>query len=72
MAAAHWVASAAAENAHEDGIWAVAWSRNGQLVTGSCDELVQTFMVHGARAEKKHALRGHTLGVNGVAVAASG
>ena len=27
------------EEAHEEGIWSVGWSSNGQVVTGSCDEV---------------------------------
>ena len=30
---------------HEDGIWGCAWSPNGQIVTGSCDELVQVLLL---------------------------
>ena len=33
------------ENVHEDGIWGCAWSPNGQIVTGSCDELVQVLLL---------------------------
>ena len=58
--------SEAGEDAHDDGIWSVAWSANGQIVTGSCDEVVQTYMVHGQQIEKKHELRGHHLGVTSV------
>ena len=60
------------EDAHDDGIWSVAWSANGQIVTGSCDEVVQTYMVHGQQIEKKHELRGHHLGVTSVSVSAEG
>ena len=51
------------EDAHEEGIWSVGWSSNGQLVTGGCDELVQSFMVHSHEIEPKHELRGHQLGM---------
>ena len=60
------------DDAHDDGIWSVAWSANGQIVTGSCDEVVQTYMVHGQQIEKKHELRGHHLGVTSVSVSAEG
>ena len=60
------------ESVHEDGIWAVAWSPNGQVVTGACDEMVQTYMIHGHDIEKKHVLRGHELGVTSVSVSEGG
>ena len=64
--------SAQLANVHEDGVWAVAWSPNGQVVTGSCDELVQTYTVHGQDIQKKHQLRGHQLGVCSVSVSEGG
>ena len=70
--AAMYKSSAQLANVHEDGVWAVAWSPNGQVVTGSCDELVQTYMVHGQDIEKKHQLRGHQLGVCSVSVSEGG
>jgi WD repeat-containing protein 61 len=59
-------------DAHEDGIWCVAWSPNGQIVTGSCDELLHAFMAYGNAIERKHTLKGHILGIAAVAVSASG
>ena len=67
-----YVARPALENIHEDGVWSCAWSSNGQIVTGSCDEMVQTYMVHGQTIDKKHALRGHQLGVTSVSVSETG
>jgi len=67
-----YTSSAHLANAHEDGVWAVAWSPNGQVVTGSCDELVQTYMIRGQDIEKKHQLRGHQLGVCSVSVSEGG
>lgn len=59
-------------NAHDDGIWSAAWSSSGQLVTGSCDESVRSFMVHGAGVENKHEFSGHVLGVTSVSVTPDG
>ena len=70
--AMQYVSRVRKEDAHDDGIWSVAWSANGQIVTGSCDEVVQTYMVHGQQIEKKHELRGHHLGVTSVSVSAEG
>ena len=67
-----YTSTAQLANAHDDGVWGVAWSPNGQVVTGSCDELVQTYMIHGQDIEKKHQLRGHQLGVCSVSVAQGG
>ena len=67
-----YTSSAQLANVHEDGVWAVAWSPNGQVVTGSCDELVQTYTVHGQDIQKKHQLRGHQLGVCSVSVSEGG
>jgi len=67
-----YVSRSQALDAHEDVIWAVAWASNGQIVTGSCDELVHTFMIHDGKVERKQTLKGHSLGVNAVAVSESG
>lgn len=68
---AQYVSRSRLVDAHEDGIWCVAWSPNGQIVTGSCDELLHTFMVYGTNIERKQTLKGHTLGIAAVAVAGS-
>ena len=63
----------AVENAHDDGIWAVAWASTGQIVTGSCDETVRTFVPDADASRppaRQHTLSGHVLGVTSVAVSA--
>ena len=47
------------QDAHEDGIWSVAWSQNGQIITGSCDETVRTFTMPSQELQKRHELKGH-------------
>ena len=63
---------ASLQNAHEAGIWSVAWSSSGQLVTGSCDEHVHTYTLRNATVERKHDFPVHELGVTSVAVSADG
>jgi WD repeat-containing protein 61 len=59
-------------DAHEDGIWSVAWSANGQLITGSCDEVCSTFTCMGAELQPKHTLKGHALGITSVSCSVAG
>ena len=58
--------------AHEDGIWSVAWSPKGQIVTGACDEMVKTFTMPEQELVPLHTLKGHDLGVVSVSVASEG
>ncbi|KAJ3195583.1 WD repeat-containing protein 61 [Irineochytrium annulatum] len=48
-------------DAHEDGIWAVAWTKRDKIVTGSVDEMVKIW--HGDSLAPVQTLEGHQLGV---------
>ncbi|KAI8345918.1 WD repeat-containing protein 61-like protein [Mortierella sp. GBAus27b] len=52
------------DNAHEDGIWSVAWSSKNALVTGSLDNTVKVWDTESG--DLKGTLTGHQLGVNSV------
>ena len=55
-----------AENAHEDGIWALSWSeRSDRIMTGSVDESVKVWRA--STLEHMHTCTGHGLGVVSVA-----
>jgi WD repeat-containing protein 61 len=60
------------QDAHEEGVWSVAWSSSGQLVTGGDDETVRSFMLDatasGPSIERQHEWRGHELGITSVSV----
>ncbi|KAF9997602.1 WD repeat-containing protein 61 [Entomortierella chlamydospora] len=58
------------EDAHEDGIWSVAWSSKNTLVTGSLDNTVKVWNTE--NGELKGTLTGHQLGVNSVDTNADG
>ncbi|KAI9224580.1 WD repeat-containing protein 61-like protein [Blastocladiella britannica] len=69
------------DNAHDDGVWAVAWTGRDRLVTGSLDNTVKTWAVMAsddlskpeqARLVNKHTYVGHELGVISVTPEASG
>ena len=67
-AMAQYVSRDKLDEAHEDQIWCAAWSSDGKLVTGSCDETVRTWTVNGQQIEKKSEMKGHSLGVNSVSI----
>ncbi|KAF7723217.1 WD repeat-containing protein 61 [Apophysomyces ossiformis] len=59
------------DNAHSDGIWDVAWSKNTNYVaTGSSDATVKLW--DGSSGELKHELTGHALGVISVDASSDG
>ena len=67
------------KDAHEDGVWSLAWtpSSSGEstLLSGSVDETVKTWRVDGDSADGLAAVEeytGHTLGVVSVAAASTG
>ncbi|TPX46045.1 hypothetical protein SeLEV6574_g03463 [Synchytrium endobioticum] len=57
-------------NAHEDGIWAVAWSKSNKIVTASVDDTLKIW--NGDDILPTHTLTGHILGVISVDVNAAG
>ena len=64
---AQFALKAALPDAHEDGIWSVAWSSSGQIVTGACDEKVRTFTAYdGGKLERKHDFASHGIKLSGV------
>ena len=70
---AQFALKAALPDAHEDGIWSVAWSSSGQIVTGACDEKVRTFTAYdGGKLERKHDFASHELGITSVTVSPDG
>jgi WD40 repeat protein len=59
------------DNAHEDGIWSVAWSNTTNVVaTASVDNTVKTWS--GDDLSPQHTCAGHHLGVISVAASADG
>ncbi|KAJ1511843.1 hypothetical protein HMI54_006028 [Coelomomyces lativittatus] len=54
------------ENAHDDGIWSVQWTKNGRLVSGSVDTSVKLWA--GSPLAHVHSFKEHELGVLSVVV----
>ncbi|RUP43927.1 WD40-repeat-containing domain protein, partial [Jimgerdemannia flammicorona] len=66
-----YISTIVKDEAHQDGIWSVAWSRNTNLViTGSADNTVNCW--DGNSSTLKCTLKGHQLGVISVDVNARG
>jgi len=53
------------ENAHEDGIWGVAWKKD-KIVTASLDSTAKTWHSDGLKLQQQ--LNGHMLGIISVAI----
>jgi WD repeat-containing protein 61 len=58
-----------ATQATGDSVWAVAWTHQGELVTGSCDAVVRTHQISDGSIEARHELKGHAMAVTTVSVA---
>ena len=54
---------ASENNAHLDSIWAVKFTRNNRIVTGSVDETVKVWTIEDSRLSCLSTLDGHSLGI---------